>query len=280
MAFAGSASTTTLTSEGAVLPAGTVIKAALNGGVAKFTNNLGASVECGESTVEGKTENEGSASETVKVPIEKLTLTKCNCKTSVLKGGTLEIHTIGTEVNRNGTLTISGAEVSTECRTVFGAVHCIWSTGSTDLGKLTGGSPTILIVDASVSRTRGSGALCGSSGTWTARYKVAAPSDLHVDEKVDLSLAAPTFHVGEERTLTATNAGTVEWTRMKEGVDVLSGGWEFHMGEHCSPRIRNPHEWCFRKIKCQKAGELTWTLKVESTRGVEAEKELSVTCDN
>jgi hypothetical protein len=193
MAFAGSASATVLCkanespcSSANTYPAGTRIHAELKEGEAVLTAGFG-NIQCKISTIEGKTANAGSSTETVHGAIEKLTFENCNggaCTVTVLKTGELEIHTELSTSNGNGTLTAKGQEVTTNCTFFNVNYHCIWSTGTTgtDLGTLTGGAPaTLTAKEALISRTGGtSGVACGSSGKWDAVYKVTTPSPLFV----------------------------------------------------------------------------------------------------
>lgn len=188
MAFAGSASATILTGTGCSAEtgcaAGTVIKAELKAGTkATLTSSFIGEVICEKSTVEGKTSNAGGASETVNGGIEALSFTSCNGTVTVLKNGTLEIHTENTTSNGNGTLTSNGAEVTVE---IVG-LHCIYSTSNTDVGKVTGsvntgGTATMTAASAAIKRTAGrSGAFCGESATWNASYVVNTPDSLSID---------------------------------------------------------------------------------------------------
>ncbi|MGN6254863.1 MAG: hypothetical protein ACTHO8_07770 [Solirubrobacterales bacterium] len=183
MAFAGSASATTLTSPaGTTLPAGTLIKSKLKSPKAVLHGAFG-NVECEESTLEGKTANTGSSTETVHGAVEGLTFTKCNCEVVVLKKGELEIHTLNATADGNGTVTASGQEVTTKCNFFGIEYHCIWKTSGTDLGTLTGGTPAVIAAkEAVITREGGnSGTACGKSGTWTAEYEVTSPTTLLVD---------------------------------------------------------------------------------------------------
>ncbi len=179
MAFAGSASATILTSpEGTQLGVGTEITSKLTAGTkAVLKNNAIGEVVCEESNVAGKVTNAGSATETVSGNIETLTFEKCNGTVTVLRKGTLEVHSIaGTH---NGTLTSTGAEVTVE---ILG-FHCIFSTNNTDIGVVTGGSPaTFKAESAEIPRTGGrSGILCGTAAFWFANYTITAPNPLLVD---------------------------------------------------------------------------------------------------
>ncbi|HEX5526940.1 MAG TPA: hypothetical protein VFX44_07045 [Solirubrobacterales bacterium] len=130
-------------------------------------------IECSASEVEGTTSNTGGSTETVKGSISKLTFSGCNATVTVLKAGSLEIHTRETTENGNGTLTSSGTEVTVE----FIGTHCIFATNSTDIGTFTGaqgseGSATFDIA-ATIPRTGGrSGAFCGSTAQWTGSYSI------------------------------------------------------------------------------------------------------------
>jgi hypothetical protein len=182
MAFmgAGTASAAKLTSPaGTQLLAGTVIKAEAEGHVTLHPP-IG-SITCAKSSVEGKTTTAGGGNPTttVKGEITLLTFTECNATVTVLKKGTLEIHSLG---GGNGTLTSSGAEVTVS----FSGFHCIFSTSNTDLGTVTGSGVTksnaTLDISATIPRTGGSsGVFCGSTAAWTGAYKVTQPNPLVID---------------------------------------------------------------------------------------------------
>ncbi|HEX5526966.1 MAG TPA: hypothetical protein VFX44_07175 [Solirubrobacterales bacterium] len=197
-AFAGTASATTLTGSGGTLPAGTEIKSVAEGKT--ILHPPIGDIECEESTVSGKTSNEGSATETVQGSIESLTFSKCNATVTVLVKGSLEIHTsyetvidevegrkVDTRITKtvadsNGWLTGNGNEVTVE----FLGFHCIFKTNGTPLGKVTGSANTggnaTLDIEATIPRTGGrSGVFCGSEAQWTGSYKVTSPSVLNID---------------------------------------------------------------------------------------------------
>jgi len=182
-------------------PKGTEIHAVLDPGTgpAKLTTAF-KNIECEESTVSGKTSNEGSATETVTGSVEVLTFGKCNCEVNVIKKGTLEVHWINVldknengEViaetgGHNGTLTSNGAEVTAQCNTIFGAVHCIYVTENTDLGTATASGKnekgeatpaTMDIESANIPRLATSG-LCAETAKWDAKYEVTSPKPLYV----------------------------------------------------------------------------------------------------
>jgi len=181
--------------EGWAYPSGTEIHAVLKTVTkAKLITSF-KTIECGKSTTKGKTENEGGATETVKGPVEVLTFEECNCEVvEVKKGGTLEIHWINVldknekgEVtaetgSHNGTLTSSGAEVTTICSSLFGKVHCTYVTNNTDIGELDGGAPAIMTIKGAKIPVdvANSDKLCPEKSEWFAEYEVTSPSPLYV----------------------------------------------------------------------------------------------------
>lgn len=136
-------------------------------------------VECSKSTVNGKVENAGGSAATVGGKISALTFEECNCEVKVLKNGSLEIHSIAS--TDNGTATGNGSEVTVQCNgTLFGNVHCIYTTENTDLGTLVGGAPAKLEVkEAEIPRLK-TDSLCSEKAKWTANYEVTTPNPLYV----------------------------------------------------------------------------------------------------
>lgn len=134
---------------------------------------------------DGKTEHEGSATETVALPMEALNYSKCNCEVKgcgcepvVLKFGRLEVHWI--EGTHNGTVTWTGEESTVNCSTIFGKVHCIYATNNTDVGTLTGGDPATLdIKSANIPRLE-TDVLCDETSDWEATYQITTPTPLYV----------------------------------------------------------------------------------------------------
>jgi hypothetical protein len=142
-------------------------------------------ITCDESTVKGEVEKKGSAAETVKGPVQTLTFTtNCNCTVVVLKGGTLEVH--AKDDKGNGTLTSNGAEVTVQCASIFGNVHCIYVTENDDMGTLTGSTTTggtatmDITTEVKRAKTTENGTLCDEEATWHAKYKVTTPDTLDV----------------------------------------------------------------------------------------------------
>jgi hypothetical protein len=157
---------------------GTAIHA-VNEGTATLTTSF-LDITCNKSTVQGSTDNEGSASETVTGSITTLTFEECNCEVKVLAAGTLEVHWIsGTH---NGTLTSKNAEVTATCSTIFGKVHCIYSTPATgtDLGTATGGNPATMDISSADIPRLSTNSLCDTTANWDANYSVTSPAPLYV----------------------------------------------------------------------------------------------------
>ncbi|MGN6663153.1 MAG: hypothetical protein ACTHK6_02925 [Solirubrobacterales bacterium] len=181
MAFAGSASATTLTCGTELCAANTTIESKSEGKAvldAPFGN-----VEC-ESTVVGHTTTtkEGGAAGNADGPITKLEWKNCgNDKVETLATGSLSISSgPGTS---NGTLSSTGTQVTV----VHLGVHCIYETSNTSLGTVTGSANTAnghatLDISATIPRVGGtSGGLCGSTAPWTGSYEVTKPTTLNVD---------------------------------------------------------------------------------------------------
>jgi hypothetical protein len=168
MAFAGTASASTVTSPAGTAYTGTI---AASAGTTELVGSF-TTVKCTSSTVEGKVTSHG-ASVTAEGPVEKLTFSGCNFEVTVKTGGTLIAHASG---SGNATLTSTGAKV-----TVHTSVgECGFVTNATDLGTLKGGTPASLeIASAAIPRTEGN-FLCGSSAKWSGKYTVGTPGTLLV----------------------------------------------------------------------------------------------------
>jgi len=161
---------------------------------ATFTDQNGkAAITCTKSTIAATTENEGSAIETVRLKVGTLTFEDCTspalgtdvaCEVKVLKNGTLELH--WTADSFHATITSSGTEITTDCpETLFGDVHCIYTTSSTDLGLLTGAAiqpesrGTLDIASAKLGITKTS-TWCPTEVKWDGKYEVTSPKTLWV----------------------------------------------------------------------------------------------------
>lgn len=171
MAFAASASATVLYSGASKVNSGTKIESTGTNAVLKAGF---ATITCGHSEVDGKTETTGSSSTTVEGKINKLTFTECNATVNVIKNGSLIIHhNAGTD---DGTVTSVGAEVTV----ATAGTSCTYGTPTaTTIGTLNGGGPATLSASASLTRVAG-GFLCANPASWTASYSVSTPNPLHV----------------------------------------------------------------------------------------------------
>jgi hypothetical protein len=181
MAFAASAGATTITTGGTV--AASTIESTnesnltLSGG--------GLTVTCEHSEVKGSIASQGTG-KTATGNISTLTFTKCNQHVTVVSNGSLEAHwTSGS----NGTLTSSGATVTVEFTTIFGAVHCLFNTNNTNIGTLTGAAnhstgKATLDISATIPTEAGGrgGGLCPSTSTWSGSYVVNVPAGATVDQ--------------------------------------------------------------------------------------------------
>lgn len=183
-AGAGSASATTLdcSSAGAMCAGPTKVHLVNEG---KITLDAAIKLECEESTIEAELSTGGeSSTETASGAVTAFTLQNCGgWTTTVVKKGTLEIHTDTTGVHDgNGTLTWSGMEFTMEG---FG-LHCIYGTENDDIGTITGSSKTggtaVLHLNVKIRRLGGrSGAFCGGvTAEWTGTFKITTPMYLDV----------------------------------------------------------------------------------------------------
>jgi len=179
MAFAGvgTASATTLTGVGgAVLKTGTTLHVVSSGTNTMTTSFL--NIQCTSSKAAGKTSNETGTA--IMIEVTERTTEGCNCEVKVLKTGTLAITWTS---GNNGTVSSSGAEITANCSSIFGNVHCIYATNNTDMGTLVGsattGATATLNTSADIPRLSTS-ALCAEKGTWDAAYKVDNPDTLNV----------------------------------------------------------------------------------------------------
>jgi hypothetical protein len=109
--------------------------------------------------------------------VKTLTFEECNCEVKTIKDGTQEYHWVaGTN---NGTITSTGSEVTANCSTVFGTVHCIYKTNATDLGVSTGGAPAKVDIEENDIPRLTTNALCDEEAKWDGHYKVESPNPLY-----------------------------------------------------------------------------------------------------
>lgn len=174
----GAASATVLTcSTGVHCNAGTTIHAEAEGKT--IFHPIFGDIECNSSTLEASTTNTGGAGIRVVANVGAASYTGCNATVSVINKGTLAIEGIG---GNNGTLISTNLTLTTE----FLGVHCLWATGETDIGTVTGsattgGSATFDISGAFLKHGGRSGAFCGKTMPWTGSYKLSSPATLNVD---------------------------------------------------------------------------------------------------
>lgn len=180
MAFAGSASATTVTS-----PEGTTYFGEIHAkseGHAVLHNPI-AKIEC-ESTVNGHISVNGAKDEkgntlNASGSITTLTFSPCtnDWHVTTVSGGTLSIKSNG---DMTGDLFSSGATVEA---TRFG-VNCRYATNNTTVGTVTSktaSSNATLHIQASIPFHSGS-FLCGSGATvWTGSYIATSPAGITID---------------------------------------------------------------------------------------------------
>ena len=164
MAFAGTASASTLTSPKGTTYTGNITATSTN---SKLHGSF-VTVECSHSEAKGKVEEHGAVDAGGKV--SSLTFTGCNYVTTVTATGKLNI-------NSSNAVFSSGAVI--HVHTSVGT--CTFTTNATQVGTLTeGAGATLDINSAKIPRTGGN-FLCGSSGTMTGNYTITTPSSLYLD---------------------------------------------------------------------------------------------------
>jgi hypothetical protein len=176
MAFAGTASATTLEIKGGKQTTDVTIKASLKTGTSSaladtpnaFNNTCTASfVESNDST--------RTTGTTVEGPIVGLAFTSCQEEPVVVDTkGALSIEHIASTTN--GTLRWIGGKFTTP--SPYGLLTCVTATApGTDIGTLTGVSSGNATMDISASLN------CGAiTGKWTGTYTVTSPEGLGVIE--------------------------------------------------------------------------------------------------
>ncbi len=207
---------------------------------------------CDESTMGWTPDSEGDATHTVKGPVSALTFTgSCTCTVVVLKSGTLELHAIGS--TGNGTLTSNGIELTAQCSSLFGAVHCLYVTENDDLGtvtgsKATGGTATLDITfELKRAKTTKEGTFCDEEAIWHAKYKVTNRDTLNVSG--------------------SSASATVLCTTKVNASGLCPKGWVAPVGEaiHAASETEKPTlTTTFKTITCD---ESTVSGKVENAGG-------------
>lgn len=172
-AFTAAASATTLTSPSGTAYTSTVEAEASN---VKFTGSFVA-IECVESKFDGTVSSHGEAV-TAKISLSSMSFMECNYPFTVLKPGTLEIHTDSAGVDGNGSVTWEGLEMS--IHTSVG--ECVY-TSNVPIGTLSGSDTKKAkwsTENLPLPRVNGS-FLCGSGSKFSATYYFTTPSTLSVD---------------------------------------------------------------------------------------------------
>lgn len=169
MAFAGTASASTLTS-----PAGTKMAVGATLELTSTNTKLDGAfitVSCKHALFKVEITQNGTTNTITNAGGKLTTLHLTNCDsnvTSIIKLGSVEF-------NKAGEVFSTGTELSVH--TSVG--ECVFSTSNTKTGTLTGGPGATLDTTGKVPRTGGS-FFCGSSGQWTGTYEVISPSYLAV----------------------------------------------------------------------------------------------------
>lgn len=175
MAFTGVASATTLTSPKGTTYTGTVQATSTP---LKFEGSF-ITVECQPMTIDGAVESHGAAT-TAGFKIQFATgFIPCSFSFTVLRMGSLEIHTDSEAADGNGRVTWSGFEFT--IHTSVGT--CTFAANKTDVGTLTGsdtGKAVWNLNSTSIPKTAGS-FFCGTAVTMTGSYTFTTPSTLSVD---------------------------------------------------------------------------------------------------
>lgn len=137
--------------------------------------------ECSASAFEGEIVSpEGGESATVHEKLSSLTFGECTSTADTLVNGELEIHDISSEEG-NGTVIAKSLSVTL---IAFGT-SCTYGAGeSTDIGKLVGGEPATLSVNAVLNKTAGS-FLCPSDIRWEVEYQITQPEKLWTADYAD-----------------------------------------------------------------------------------------------
>ncbi len=167
MAFAGTASATSVSTTTGGAASTPTIHATNEGGHVTLANSI-ANIEC-SSTSEGAVESHGAGKE-ASGNLSSLSFTGCtnSWHVTVTAAGSLSVAWTS---GHNGTAKSTGAKVTT---TRLG-VTCNYETNATDIGTVTGGSPATLDISASIPIAAGSSGLCGSGNAkWSGSYSTTA----------------------------------------------------------------------------------------------------------
>jgi hypothetical protein len=170
MAFAGTASATTLKTNGVTQTGSVTISASLSGSATlKDTSGTFANT-CTESAVGGSTTTfTGSA---VSGPISTLSFNKCTHEKVVVdEMGSLSVTVIGS--GPNGTVSSTGAKVTVPVTILGSVVTATCTTSSTDIGTLTGTTSGTSVMD--INAVLGCGSVLPSA-KWEGKYNITGHS--------------------------------------------------------------------------------------------------------
>ncbi|HEV2858711.1 MAG TPA: hypothetical protein VGW80_09950 [Solirubrobacterales bacterium] len=177
MAFAGTASATTLAIGGVKQTGAVTIKASLKTGTSAILKDTGGAFAntCLESAVEGKTT---TFTGTVAGPISTLSFSKCTEEPVVVDTtGSLTVTQIAGTTN--GTVRSIGAKVTSP--SPFGALTCTTAASpGTDIGTLTGVASTASHATMDINAVLNCGFFLPSA-KWEGTYTVTSPTGLNVE---------------------------------------------------------------------------------------------------
>jgi hypothetical protein len=181
---AGTASATKLCSENkSPCPAGSTVKtgAAIKGQLVAGTKAVFVTsfltVECTESTIDGKTTSEGGAGVSVKGEITAVAWKNCKsngggaCTTSALS---LPWLTEVTGSGGSGTMTVSNAVGKFTC-----GITCEYEA-KTAAVSATGGNPALIKANKVSFSKKGGSFFCPATATWSSEYEITTPKPLFV----------------------------------------------------------------------------------------------------
>ncbi|HEY6729524.1 MAG TPA: hypothetical protein VI039_00690 [Solirubrobacterales bacterium] len=176
LAIVATASATVATAPGGTAYTGTL--KGVNTGPVTFHGVV--DVTCNEGEIQGTIAQHGP-SVTGQGQNTLFVYSGCNQHIVPLAKGTIEVHAIG---NGNGTITSTNTETTVEFTTIFGNIHCVFSTVNTHIGTVTGatsdsGHATVHL-EGAIPVKSGS-FLCGSSAEITGAGKVTSPTGLRID---------------------------------------------------------------------------------------------------
>jgi hypothetical protein len=186
MAFAGTASATTLTTNAVVQSGAVTLEASLTTSTSLLLTDTSKSFAdtCTSSTVEGKTST--TTGNVVGGAISTLSFTNCTHNPVVVhKKGTLSVERIG--ATTNGTVRSTGAEVTVPVGLFGGTTNVNCTTQNTDVGTLTGSTTGTAEIDINAVLN------CGfflPSAKWEGTYVMTTPGTGNKEEKHHIAVEA------------------------------------------------------------------------------------------